>query len=536
MAESALTTGPPDFIGVGTQRSGTTWWQRLLKDHPAIRTPRNRKKEQHVFDKFGRREMGDEDIARYHDLFPRKPGELSGEWTPRYMRDVWGPRVLARAAPDSKLLVMFRDPVERYRSGVLHSAAREPGRATTLLSTDAVDRGRYAMQLRRLYEHFDPEQVLVLQYEQCVLEPMKHYRRTLEFIEAPPDHVPEDLTRTRGTATKSRREPIWDDLRDALVRELEEDVEELRELVPDLDVALWKNFTHLAEGRRRRSEPRPAPARVARSAEREGGPPEYLGVGSGDSGCAWWHKLLLEHPSVKRPGAGRSLDFFATFCTRAMTDEDLAAYHARFRRGAEKVVGEWTSDYMHQAWTPMLLHRAAPDARLLVMLVNPVDRYAANVAEPRRRRDPDSQPSLAESLARGRYARQLRALLDHYDRERILVLQFERCVADPAGEYERTLRFLGVDDGFRPEPLRSGPVERARRKLGRGEDPAGGAPRRKRAELWPDLKVPLVKDLEPDVLELRGLVPELDLSLWAEFAHLADRARPGAGAPVAVQA
>ena len=247
MAEAELVTGPPDFIGVGTQRSGTTWWQRLLRDHPAIRLPRNKKKEQHFFDKFGRRPMQPDDIARYHDLFPRAPGELSGEWTPRYMRDIWGPPVLSQAAPDAKLLVMFRDPVERYRSGVLHTSAREPGRATTLLSTDAVDRGRYASQLKRLYDYFDPEQVLVMQYEQCVQEPMLHYRRTLEFIGAPNvDHVPEDLTRTRGTATKSRREPIWDDLREALVRTLEDEVQELRGLVADLDLGLWKNFEHLA--------------------------------------------------------------------------------------------------------------------------------------------------------------------------------------------------------------------------------------------------------------------------------------------------
>ena len=520
MPDSALRTGPPDFIGVGTQRSGTTWWQRLLRDHPDIRLPRNRKKEQHFFDRFGRREMTDEDVARYHDLFPRAPGELSGEWTPRYMRDVWGPRVLRRAAPDARLLVMFRDPVERFRSGVLHSSAREPGRATTLLSTDAVDRGRYAMQLRRLYEHFDPEQVLVLQYERCVQDPMGHYRRTLEFIGAAPDHVPEDLTRTRGTATKSRREPIWDDLREALVRELEQDVEELRELMPNLDVTLWKNFAHLAEGTRRRSEPAPPPARIGRSAEREGGPPDYIGVGSADAGCAWWHRLLLEHPSVKRPAAGRSLDFFAEFCTRAMSEEDIARYHAHFRRGAGKVTGEWTPDYMHQAWTPMLLHRAAPDAKLLVMLIDPVGRYAANVAEPRKKRDPDTEPSLAESLARGRYARLLEGLLDHYDRDRVLVLQFERCLADPVGEYTRTLRFLGVDDGFRPERLRASAVERAKRALGRAEPPDLGAPRRRRAELWPDLGEPLVRDLEPDVRELRALAPELDLSLWPDFANL----------------
>ena len=495
MSEPPLTTGPPDFIGVGTQRSGTTWWQRLLRDHPAVRLPRNRKKEQHFFDRFGRRPMKEADIARYHDLFPRAPGELTGEWTPRYMRDIWGPGVVARAAPDAKLLVMFRDPVERFRSGVLHSSARQPGRATTLLSTDAVDRGKYASQLRRLYDHFDEGQVLILQYEQCVKDPMLHYRRTLEFIGAPNlDHVPEDLTRTRGTATKSRKEPIWEDLRHALVRELEHDVQELRELVPHLDVGLWRNFEHLAERGRVKWAPSPR-AGDSRA-------PDFIGVGTADAGCAWWHKLLLEHPQVGRPRAGRSLEFFATFCTRAMTDEDIAEYHSHFPRSAGEVIGEWTPDYVHQAWTPMLLGRAAPDAKLLVMLANPVDRYAANVTAARRKRDPDVEPSLAESLARGRYADQLRGLFDHYSREQVLILQFERCVADPAGQYERTLRFLEVDASFRPDGL-SEPAPR----------------RRRRAELWPEIEEPLLKALDSQVREARALVPDLDISLWPEFAR-----------------
>jgi hypothetical protein len=251
-------------------------------------------------------------------------------------------------------------------------------------------------------------------------------------------------------------------------------------------------------------------------------PPDYIGVGTGNAGCAWWHKLLLEHPAVKRPAAGRSLEFFATFCTRAMTDEDIAAYHAHFARDGKKVIGEWTPDYIHQAWTPMLLNRAAPDAKLLVMLMNPVHRYAATVAERRRKGDRDNQPSLAESLARGHYAEQLRSLLVYYAREQVLVLQLERCVREPAAEYERTLKFLGVDAGFRPEVLRAGPLERARRKLGSAEAPDLGAPRRKLAELWPDTAIPLTKALEADVRELRELVPELDLSLWPEFAHPGD--------------
>src|SRR5688572_21937591 len=327
MPGDGVITGPPDFIGVGTQRSGTTWWQRLLKRHPAIKTPRNRKKEQHFFDKFGKRPMKPDDIARYHELFPRGPGELSGEWTPRYMRDIWGPRVVAQAAPEAKVLIMFRDPVERFRSGVLHQGMRTPYRDAQWLATDAIERGRYALQLRRVYDYFDEDQVLVLQYEQCRVDPFQQYRRTLDFIGAP-QHEPKEPTRTRGTAQKSRKEPIWDDVRYSIVRELEGEVAALAELAPSLDVGLWPNFEHLVT-----DSSRPAPAsrpRVSVGAAK-GGPPDYVGVGTADAGCKWWHGLLLEHDSVDAPHE-RSLDFFGTFCTRAMTDGDVAAYHARFER------------------------------------------------------------------------------------------------------------------------------------------------------------------------------------------------------------
>ena len=40
-------------------------------------------------------------------------------------------------------------------------------------------------------------------------------------------------------------------------------------------------------------------------------------------------------------------------------------------------------------------------------------------------------------------------------------------------------------------------------------------------ELWPDIEIPLLAELERDVAELKTLVPELDLSLWPSFAHLA---------------
>ena len=243
----ATTTGPPDFIGVGTQRSGTTWWFRTLLGHPEIRAPRGRRKELHFFDRFCMRELGDADIVEYHELFPRRPGQLAGEWTPRYMYDFWTPPLLARAAPQAKLLIMFRDPIERFRSGVPHRLSRSAGAARMeAVTADAIERGRYATQLKRLLAWHEPSRILILQYEKCVADPIAQYRRTLSFLGVDPEHRHDGFEQRRGTTQAARKKPLWDDLLDGMRAALEPEVHELAAMTPEIDVSLWRNFARLS--------------------------------------------------------------------------------------------------------------------------------------------------------------------------------------------------------------------------------------------------------------------------------------------------
>ena len=242
----AETNGPPDFIGVGTQRSGTTWWFMSLLEHPAIRAPRYGNKELHFLSRFGGEEMTDEDIERYHYKFPRREGELVGEWTPRYMHDFWTPRVIRRAAPDAKLLVLFRDPIERFRSGVPKERTVPRVRTFDMVVSDAIERGRYATQLSRLREEHPDAQILVLQYEKCVADPVAQYRRTLRFLGADADQPPPDFERRRGRSQAKNKTELWPDLAEALRATLEPEVERLAAAEPEIDVSLWPNFGHLA--------------------------------------------------------------------------------------------------------------------------------------------------------------------------------------------------------------------------------------------------------------------------------------------------
>jgi hypothetical protein len=241
-APQGWTAGPPDYVGVGTARSGTTWWDSLISAHPRVSRPATTPKEIHFFDGLWRGPLSDADISRYHAFFARPAGHLSGEWTPGYMLDVWTPRLLRQAAPDARLLVLLRDPVERFRSGRTLAENRFTVGATARAAANAAfNRGIYADQLQRLWSAFPREQVLVLQYERCVADPAAELRRTYEFIGLDPG-IPAGLD-LGGRVNESRGPKVtlsaWQE--EQLVRRYAPENERLAALLgDDLDLSLWK--------------------------------------------------------------------------------------------------------------------------------------------------------------------------------------------------------------------------------------------------------------------------------------------------------
>ena len=87
------------------------------------------------------------------------------------MLDPWTPPLLRRAAPEARLLVLLRDPVERFRSGrTLAENRLTVGSTRARRGQRGFQRGVYADQLLRLWRAFPREQVLVLQFERCVAD------------------------------------------------------------------------------------------------------------------------------------------------------------------------------------------------------------------------------------------------------------------------------------------------------------------------------------------------------------------------------
>ena len=240
-------TGPPDFVIIGAQKCGTTWWQGLIEGHPQVARPPGQRRELHFFDHFWDRWPRQEQLELYARYFPRPEGSLAGEKTPGYLYQPWVAPMLARAAPEARLIVLMRDPVERYASGLglLQRAGAlkgEIGAGEIGLRehriTEAIERGRYAAQLTWWLERYPREQLLLLQYERCVADAQEQLTRTFGFLGLPDHHASRaEIARTRKKS--GSRPDVPAEMRQLLAEHYTADVAHLMELEPSLDLELW---------------------------------------------------------------------------------------------------------------------------------------------------------------------------------------------------------------------------------------------------------------------------------------------------------
>jgi hypothetical protein len=226
-------------VGVGAQKAGTSWWNALIDEHPDVHRVAGQPKELHVFDSAWEDGWNDADTRRYARYFPRPAGGVAGEWTPGYLIDFWTPALIRRAAPKARILVLLRDPVDRFRSGLTHTDDATTATLTHRDAAGAFHRGLYAQQLRRLLDAFPRDQVLVLLYEACREDPSRELARTYAFLGVRPHElVPGAFTREVNPTT-GRKVTLTADLRAALIDGYAVDLAELQALVPDLHLGRW---------------------------------------------------------------------------------------------------------------------------------------------------------------------------------------------------------------------------------------------------------------------------------------------------------
>jgi hypothetical protein len=227
----------PDYIGVGVQRSGSTWWDGLIAAHPSVHSPADRVKEVHYFDLLHEGLNSQRSIPEYARYFPRPPGQLAGEWTPRYLYDAWTLPLMRQLAPTAKILVIL--PVDRYLSAL--TLQRQWGRDLDRnFLQHAFQRGLYASQLERLWSIVPFDQVLVLQFERCLIALESELARTYAFLGIDTTFLPADA-REPKSRSEIPRVTISSDHMKWVRHGYRADVAHLFRIVPSLDASLWPN-------------------------------------------------------------------------------------------------------------------------------------------------------------------------------------------------------------------------------------------------------------------------------------------------------
>ncbi len=239
-----MAVGAPDFVGIGVPKAGTTWWFSLIASHPEVHVE-NQKELRYfgprVLDEFGRTGDFEDTADAYRAWFPRPEGTKSGEWTPNYLYTHQLPPVLRRAAPGCKLVVLLRDPVERYRSHVsIHTSSKRMQVHRHL----ALDRGYYSAALRPWEAVFSPSDMLILQFEKCRAAPATHLATTFRFLGV--DDTYDSAAAGIPVNKTARKQSLSPELERVLVGLYEADVLALAGRYPQIDLHLWPNFAHLA--------------------------------------------------------------------------------------------------------------------------------------------------------------------------------------------------------------------------------------------------------------------------------------------------
>lgn len=168
-------SGELSFLGLGAQKSGSTWLYFQLHAHPGLYLPPV--KELHFWDRdrvFG--------LDWYRAQFaPAPAGTKAGEITPAYA--ILSHELIAevrREFPDIRLLYLMRNPVDRAWSGALMAvqhAAMMVNEASDCWFIDHFNsagsrcRGDYKACMEAWLRQFEPERLRWFLYDEVVADP-----------------------------------------------------------------------------------------------------------------------------------------------------------------------------------------------------------------------------------------------------------------------------------------------------------------------------------------------------------------------------
>ncbi len=179
------------------------------------------------------------------------------------------------------------------------------------------------------------------------------------------------------------------------------------------------------------------------------GIPNFIGIGAQRCGTTWLDAQLRKHPQAYLPTRRKEVHYFDQYFDRG-PEWYQAFFPEQEVRDTHVAIGEITPKYLFDPLVAERIHRYRPEAKLIVILRNPVDRaysqYGLSIVKSGRgggfAKFLQENP---EAFERGLYHDQLERYFKLFSRERILILFFEEVMADQAQALVRVCNFLGID-------------------------------------------------------------------------------------------
>lgn len=205
----------PNFLIIGAVKSGTTSLYAYLIQHPNVAPALT--KQIHFFDQYYSRGTN-----WYKTNFPTKfaiKGKITGEATPFYFIHPLAPKRILELIPNVKLIVMFRNPIDRafshyqmeyrhkneeysFEEAVEKESSRIDGEFDKFkensnyynqefFSHSYLYTGMYYEHLKKWYDVFPKERFLIIDSDKFNEKPDFWYNKTLKFLDLKEFHLEE---------------------------------------------------------------------------------------------------------------------------------------------------------------------------------------------------------------------------------------------------------------------------------------------------------------------------------------------------------
>lgn len=200
--------------------------------------------------------------------------------------------------------------------------------------------------------------------------------------------------------------------------------------------------------------------------------PNFFVVGAQKSGTTTIYALMRQHPELFLPELKESHYFslpapdhiFSDLAAERMNQtavRSFEAYQALFKNAGPQLRGEVCPTYLYPEFSAKRISKAVPDAKIVIMLRNPVDR-SFSAYRHMKARGAEKASTFDEALAletahiddgwqdmghysrASRYFEQVKRYYDCFSSERIYITKFDDFVKDPISETNKVLEFLGV--------------------------------------------------------------------------------------------